>query len=141
MPFFAFTQSFIINLFNVCHSAFSRLVKRNVIISNKRYTMIKKIVFDTKANRILNVFLGILLSTIYIWGGYQIDWHRVSDPIANWIYFYLFMPFSISLSLIALLVTFHKSERLFLRYTRLSLNVFIIMAISIWFLNWTFWLK
>ncbi len=82
-------------------------------------------IYNIKANRRLNLISGIAVSLIYVTGFYFIDWGKVHDPIANGLYFYILIPFSLFLSVTAILFSFSKSFKPLFKYGRVVINIII----------------
>lgn len=80
-------------------------------------------------NRQLNILFGFLQSGLVIINGLTENWIKVSDPIANLIYFNILIPASFSIGVLAIFLAVKKSERPFFVWSRLFLNVMMTIAI------------
>ena len=82
-----------------------------------------------RTSRLLNIPLGFLQLALIVINGLTEDWVKVSDPIANGMYFYILIPFSVAIAILGLILTIMKSERSFLKHSRFVFNALMVIAI------------
>ena len=81
--------------------------------------------------RILGIILGLIQPIMNVTYGFTADWEQISDPMAHTLTFYFWIPLSILLMILALILSVIKSNSenfVFLRWVLVA----VLLALTIW---------
>jgi hypothetical protein len=81
--------------------------------------------------RILGMILGLIQPIMNVTYGFTADWEQISDPMAHTLTFYFWIPLSILLMMLALILSVIKSNSANWVTLRLAL-VTVLLALTIW---------